>query len=381
MKKICMVTATRAEYGLLRPVIKRISVSHKSQLKLVVTGMHLLERYGYTYREIEQDGFIINKKIEMGLANDTVLEISKSMGKELIAFSEYFSLEKPDIIIILGDRYEMLIVAIAAMLNEIPIAHIHGGESTEGLIDEAIRHSITKMSQLHFASTEKYRKRIIQLGENPLRVFNVGALGVENIKSMKLLSKNELEEAINFRFDGRTIMVTFHPVTLEKNTAKEQFSTLLKAIDSHSELKVIFTKANADADGSIINRLIDQYVELYKARCIQFSSLRQLRYLSALQYCCAVVGNSSSGIIEAPSFKIPTINIGDRQKGRICADSVINCNPGYKEIDAAFEEALSDNFAQLHTFSNPYEGINTSERIVCEIEKALEQGISIKKEF
>jgi len=274
----------------------------------------------------------------------------------------------------------MLAVAASASIARIPIAHLHGGETTEGAFDEAFRHAITKMSHLHFCSAEQYRKRVIQLGESPGRVFNVGAIGVENIRNLQLLSRVELESAIGFKIDEKTILVTFHPVTLENRSSKSQFTNLLEAID-HYDLRVIFTKANADTDGRIINRLIDEYVEKNPDRAVAFASLGQLRYLSALKYSACAVGNSSSGIIEAPSFKIGTINIGDRQKGRIKAGSVIDCSPDKNSILEAFSRLYSPDFQSvLKKINNPYSNGNTSEKIFEIIKNADLTGI-LKKTF
>lgn len=382
MKKICIVTATRAEYGLLKPVIDKIYHLETAELRLVVTGMHLSPEFGLTYKEIEHDGYPIDRKIEMLMSSDTSAGITKSMGIALIGFADYFVERRPDIVVILGDRYEMLVAAIAAMIAGIPIVHIHGGEKTEGAVDEAIRHSISKMSHLHFTSTEEYRRRVIQLGEQPGQVYNVGALGVENAKQINLLRKDELERQMDFHFTTPTIMVTYHPVTLEAFTAKEQFSAILSVIDKHKNVSVIFTKANADMDGRVINQMIDDYVMKNDGRCKGYASLGQIRYLSALQYVDAVLGNSSSGLIEVPSFHIPTINIGDRQRGRACAESVIHCGNSEDEIEKAFGLALSDKFRRkLIDMDNPYEGKETSKRIVEIICQALEQGIEIKKAF
>ena len=382
MKKFCIITGTRAEYGLLKPVIDKVYRSNEFDLQLVVTATHLSPEFGLTYREIEKDGYPISSKIEMLLSSDTPVGITKSMGVALLGFADFYGIHKPDVVVILGDRYEMLVAAIAAMIARIPIAHIHGGEKTEGAVDEAIRHSITKMSHLHFTSTEEYRRRVIQLGEQPHYVYNVGALGVENIKKVKLLCKEELEHQIGFRFSAPTIMVTYHPVTLETLTSKEQFSNILSVIDKHKELSVIFTKANADTDGRIINQMIDEYVEKNKDRCVEYTSLGQLKYLSALQFCDAVVGNSSSGLIEVPSFHIPTVNIGDRQRGRVCAESVINCGNNAQEIDTAIQKALLDKFRnKLEVVYNPYEKKGTSDEIIKIISNVLDNGIEMKKKF
>lgn len=382
MKKICIVTATRAEYGLLKPVIEKINKSKEAELQLVVTGMHLSPEFGLTYKEIEEDGYPITKKIEMLLSSDTSTGITKSMGVALIGFADYFADYRPDIVIALGDRYEMLMAVTAAMIARIPIAHLYGGEKTEGAVDESIRHSITKMSHLHFTSTEEYRRRVIQLGEQPDFVYNVGALGVENSRKVNLLSKKELEREIGFCFSVPTIMVTYHPVTLEMQTAKEQFTDILSVIDYHKEINVIFTKANADTDGRIINQMIDEYVKKNSDRCAAYTSLGQRRYLSTLQYVDAVLGNSSSGLVEVPSFHIPTINIGDRQRGRAYAKSVINCKNEAQAIEDALQLALSNEFRQtLSTAENPYEKEGTTDKIVEIIFHTLDVGINLKKAF
>ncbi|MBU5310756.1 UDP-N-acetylglucosamine 2-epimerase (hydrolyzing) [Tissierella carlieri] len=382
MKKICVVTGTRAEYGLFRPLIKRIKEDDELQLQLIVTGMHLSPEFGLTYKEIEEDGFMIDEKIEMLISSATAVGISKSMGLAMIGFADAFGRLKPDMVIVLGDRYEIFSAVSSAFISRIPIAHIHGGETTEGAFDEGFRHSITKMSYLHFTSTEKYRKRIIQLGEEPSRVFNVGAIGIESIKTLDLLDKKKLEQNINFRFGIRTALVTFHPVTLEDNTAKVQFQELLNTLDKFNDLKVIFTKANSDTDGRIINSMIDDYVNKNKDKAVDFISMGQLRYLSAMKYVDLVIGNSSSGIVEAPSFKVATINIGDRQKGRIQPGTVINCQPIESEIYKAIKLGLSDNFKEkIKDAVNPYGNGNVSEKILYVIKDNLNKGIELKKSF
>ena len=308
-RRICVVTGTRAEYGLLYWLMKEIEYDKNLELQLIVTGMHLSPEFGLTYKEVEKD-FKINKKIEMLLSSDTNIGISKSMGLAQISFSEAYEELKPDIVVVLGDRYEIFSATSTAMIARLPIAHLHGGETTEGAFDEAIRHSITKMSHLHFTATNEYKNRVIQLGENPNRVYNVGGMGIENIKRLKLLSKEEFEKSIDFKLNKKNILVTFHPVTLEKSTAKQQFQELLNAIDKLEDTNIIFTKANSDTDGRVINSMIDEYVNKNSLKSVCFTSLGQLRYLSALQYIDAMVGNSSSGLGEAPSFKIGTINIG-----------------------------------------------------------------------
>ena len=380
MRKVCVVTGTRAEYGLLYWLLKEIEADNDLKLQIIVTGMHLSPEFGLTYKEIEKD-FKIDKKIDMLLSSDTAIGISKSMGLAQISFSEAYDELKPDMIVILGDRYEIFSAASAAMVARIPMAHIHGGETTEGAFDEAIRHSITKMSHLHFTATDEYRNRVIQLGEHPCRVFNVGGMGIENIKRLKLLNKEEFEESIKFKLNKKNILVTFHPVTLENNTAEEQFQELLNAIDKLEDTNIIFTKANSDTDGRVINSMIDEYVSKNKDKSIYFTSLGQLRYLSALQHVNAVVGNSSSGLAEAPSFKIATINIGDRQKGRVKASSVVDCEPNRKSILKAFGRIYSDKFQQnLKNTINPYGNELASKKIV-EIIKKTDLTSILKKSF
>ena len=315
--RICVVTGTRAEYHLLFPLMKAIKQDKELELLLAVTGSHLSDKYGNTYQDIEKDGFHIDAKIPILEKEDKPKDINTAMSRAITGFSDYFWEVKPNMIILLGDRYELLSAAIAAMNYKIPIAHLHGGETTEGAIDECIRHAISKMSYLHFTSCEAYRRRVIQLGESPDRVFNVGAIGLENIRRQRFMSLGELEDSLNFSLEGKFAVVTFHPVTLEEGTAEEEFTQLLNALDCFPELKIIFTKSNADSGGLIINQMIDRYVEKNKSRCVDVFSLGMVRYLSALRYAAVVIGNSSSGIIETPSFKVPTVNIGDRQRGRI----------------------------------------------------------------
>ncbi|WP_233879569.1 UDP-N-acetylglucosamine 2-epimerase [Virgibacillus halodenitrificans] len=382
MKKVCVVTGTRAEYGLLRPLIKRIEEDQDLELQIIATGMHLSPEFGMTYREIEKDGVTINEKVEILLSSDSSVGISKSMGLAMISFSESLARLKPDLLVVLGDRYEIFAVASAASVMKIPVAHLHGGETTEGAFDEAFRHSITKMSYFHFTSTEEYRNRVIQLGENPSRVFNVGAIGIENIMMLDLLAKSDLEESIDFDLRGKFALVTFHPVTLENSTSKEQFKNLLDALDQFTDLKVIFTKSNSDTDGRIINQMIDDYVMENKDRTIAFTSMGQLRYLSAMSYTDIVIGNSSSGIIEAPSFHVPTVNIGDRQKGRIQAESTVNCKPVTEEIKAAIMKVLDPEFKEaVKHVSNPYGNGCVSSKIMDQIKPLLEKEVNIKKSF
>lgn len=381
-KKITIVTATRAEYGLLKPIIHALASEEKIDANVVVTGAHLSPEFGTTYKEIEKDHINISRKIEILVSSDTPAAISKSMGLAMISFAEYFEESKPDALLVLGDRYETLAVCCAAMNARIPIIHLYGGETTEGAVDEAIRHSITKMSALHFTSTEVYRKRVIQLGETPERVFCVGAVGVENALKTALLDKSELENAIAFRLDSPYAVITFHPVTLEGDSAEGQFSEVLQALDEHKEMKYIFTKANADADGRIINKMIDSFVGEHE-NATAFASLGTLRYLSALKYAAMVIGNSSSGIVEVPSFGVPTINIGDRQKGRIQAKSVINCAAQKNQILHAIDTASSDGFRKSAAEAeNPYGDGNTTGKIISVIkDKLLNGNLDLKKKF
>lgn len=379
-RKICVVTGTRAEYGLLYWLMKEIEADSELKLQLIVTGMHLSPEFGLTYKEIEKD-FKIDKKIEMLLSSDTAIGISKSMGLAQISFSEAYEDLNPDILVVLGDRYEIFSAVSVAMIARIPIAHLHGGETTEGAFDESIRHSITKMSHLHFTATDLYRNRVIQLGEDPNRVFNVGGLGIDNIKKLRLLSKEEFEKSIDFKLNKKNILITFHPVTLENATAQEQFQALLDMVDALKETHIIFTKANSDTDGRIINRMIDEYVAQNRDKSVAFISLGQLRYLSALQYVDAMVGNSSSGLAEAPSFKIGTINIGDRQKGRIMADSVINCMNNPSSIKEGFEKLYSEAFqTMLKDVKNPYGEGGASVQIK-QIIKDVNLNNILKKQF
>lgn len=383
MKKICVVSGTRAEYGLLKPLIRRINEDSELELQLVVTGMHLSPEFGLTYKEIINDGFKITEKVEILLSSDTPIGISKSMGLAMISFSEVFERIKPDMLIVLGDRYEIFAVSLVAMNARIPIAHLHGGETTEGAIDEAIRHSITKMSYLHFTSKDSYRNRVIQLGEDPSRVFNVGALVEESIKNLKFIKKDKLEEDLGISFDEKIALLTFHPTTLENNSSEEQFRNVLDALDEFEDLKIIFTKANSDANGRIINNMIDEYVLKNFKKCVAFTSLGQLRYLSAMKYCDVVIGNSSSGIIEAPILKKPTINIGDRQKGRIQEKSIVNCKPEKAEISDALQKVLSKEFINcLNISKNIDDEIYASQKIIVIIKEYMNNNkINMKKKF
>ena len=365
MKKICVITGTRAEYGLMSRVMRLIKEDADLQLQIIATNMHLSVEYGETYKEMEVDGFVIDKKIPILSSSDTANATAKSVGTGVIGFADAYEELQPDMIMVLGDRFETLSAVSTALFYKIPVIHLHGGEITEGAYDDAIRHAITKLSHLHFTSTEEYRRRIIQMGENPETVFYVGALGCDNIRQVSLMKKDELENSLNFSLDRNTILVTFHPVTMETNTAETQFNELLSAIDTFEKLRVIFTMPNSDTDGKIIMELIKKYVSKNHEKTIWFTSLGMRRYLSVLQYIGAVVGNSSSGIIEVPSFHIPTLNIGDRQKGRIAAETVINCLP--LEEDIKEKLAMITKFAYIENLKcveNPYDKPNTAQEIV-----------------
>ncbi len=367
-KKICVVTGSRSEYGLLRLLMKDIQGTVNLELQVVVTGMHLSPEFGNTYREIENDGFKINKRIEMLLSSDTATGIAKSTGLGMIGFADAFSDLSPDIVIILGDRFESLSAVSAALFFRIPVAHIHGGETTEGAFDEAIRHSITKMSYLHFVSTEVYRKRVIQLGEDPERVFNVGALGCQIIKSQPLISKHKLEESIKFKFGEKNLLVTYHPETLQEKSPALQFQELLDALLYFPDVNIVFTYPNADKDGRELIEMINEFCRINENATV-FPSLGSIRYLSFIKYADGVVGNSSSAIIELPSFKKGAVNIGNRQKGRVFGANIINAIPEKAEIKRAIEKLFSFEFkAGLENIINPYENGDTSKKIIEVIE-------------
>ena len=363
--KICVVTGSRAEYGLLYWLLKKLESAEDFELELVVTGMHLSPEFGMTYKEIEKDGFPIAEKIPMLLSSDAPAGVTKSTGLGLIGFADLFDRSRPDVVVVLGDRFELFAVASAALFATIPIAHIHGGEVTTGAFDEAIRHSITKMASLHFTAAEAYRKRVIQLGEQPDTVFNVGAPGLENIQKISLLTKEETEQSLGLKLGQKSLLVTWHPVTLEPGRAKQDLKVLLDALDKLDDTKFVFTKSNADNEGRSLNRLIVDYVTSCPEKAVVHTSLGQLRYLSTLKQVTGVIGNSSSGIIEAPSIKTGTINIGRRQEGRVRASSIIDCDPDLESICSAFERLFSPEFQSLvqHT-RNPHDGGPVSENIL-----------------
>ena len=382
MNKVCVVTSTRADYGLLRPLVFKLLSDHEVDLRVVATGSHISATYGMTVREIEQDNIVLNAVIPILCMDPEDISVAQTMAEAISKFSSYFSTNRPDILVVLGDRYEILAVCCAAIINHIPIAHIHGGEITEGALDDCFRHCITKMSVLHFTACETYRKRVIQLGEHPDRVFNVGALGVENALNVKLKSIEELSDELAFDFGSSYILLTFHPVTQEVSTESDQFSQILKALDQFPELQVVITKSNADKGGSEINKLIDSYVKT-RSNCKAYFSLGMLRYLSVLKYAKCVVGNSSSGIIEAPALHVPTVNIGDRQRGRLKADSIIDCQPICEEIVCAIQAILSGKCSEMVNWNrNPYGNGDTSSQIAKKIKQFLQYGdINLKKQF
>ena len=380
MKKICVVTGTRAEYGLLRWVMEGISQSPELELQLVVTGMHLSPEFGMTVEAIEADGFMIDRKVEMLLSSDTAVGVTKSMGLSLIGFADALAELKPNLMLLLGDRFEIFAAAASAMIARIPIAHLHGGEITEGAFDEAIRHSITKMSHIHFVAAEEYRRRVIQLGEKPEHVFNVGGLGIDNILRLKLLSRDELETALNLKLAKRNLLVTFHPVTLDQCTSAQQMDELLAALAELKDVGLIFTMPNADMEGRELFRQIEQFcAEHSHARA--YTSLGQLRYLSCIANVDGVVGNSSSGLTEVPSFKKGSINIGDRQRGRLRAESVIECEPERKSISMAIARLYSSAFhAKLQKVENPYGNGGASEAILMVLKDQSFENL-LKKRF
>lgn len=373
MKKICVITGSRAEYGILYPLIKKLHEDCFFELKIVVTGSHLSENFGLTYQDILADGFCIDEKIDILSCEDTPHATTTAMGKAMMQFGEYFSKNKPDITLVLGDRYEIFSAVSTCAVLQIPVAHLHGGELTMGAYDDCFRHSITKMSNLHFTATQVYRDRVISLGEQPNTVFYVGSLAVETIKNTTLLTKNQLEERLDFSLTKPFGLVTFHPVTLEKTSVKEQFSQLLQALSELDSMQFILTKSNADSGGLEINAMIDAYAGLHKDSMKAVASLGQLGYHSAMKHTACVIGNSSSGIIEAPIFCKPTVNIGNRQAGRMMPQSVICCNTIQSEIVHSVKKAISITFCEKNAHqSNPFGAGNTSDLIIKELKIFLE---------
>jgi len=381
MRKICIFTSTRAEWGLLQGVATELRQAEDCELQILASGSHLSAQLGMTIDEIETAGFQVDARVDILKFDDSPIGICQTMGLALSGYGEALQRLSPDLIVILGDRYESFCLAAAAQVLRIPIAHIHGGETTEGAVDEAFRHSITKMAHIHFPSCEDYRNRVIQLGEAPANVFNVGALGIENIRKIQCLTRAELEASLQFSLQAPVFLVTFHPVTLEHATAGAQVQQLFDALDRFPEHQIIFTKANADTDGQVINEMIDRFAAINPQRCLAVASLGLQRYLSAMKICAAVIGNSSSGILEAPIFKVPSVNIGDRQKGRLRVKSILDCKADTNAISQAIETALTESFRHdIRDLIHPSEQADTAQKIVRMLATVELQGI-IKKSF
>ena len=379
-RKICVVTGSRADYGLLRSVMQGIKNDPNLIIQVIATGMHLSPTFGLTYKEIESDGFYIDEKVEVITEIDTPEEISQSIAKGITGCAKAFNRLEPDLILLLGDRYEIFSAAIAAHVALIPIAHIHGGELTGGALDEAFRHSISKMSSLHFVAAEEYKKRLIQLGENPKKIYLAGGLGVDSIKKHKLLNKHELENKLNIKFLDKSLLITFHPVTLDSVSSEFQFKELLKALSNFKDTTLIFTMPNADTGGRKLINMVEEFV-IENKNAKAFTSLGQLLYFSCILNMDGVVGNSSSGVMEVPSFKKATVNIGDRQLGRLQAESIINCKPLKKDILNAIEKLYSSSFQTLlDRVTNPYSGTGVNEKII-EVLGAISLDGIIKKDF
>jgi GDP/UDP-N,N'-diacetylbacillosamine 2-epimerase (hydrolysing) len=380
-RRVCVVTGSRAEYGLLRSLLRGIQAAAELELQIAVTGSHLSPEFGLTYRDIEADGFAIDARVDMQLSADTAADITRSLGRGLMGFADVWLRLRPDVVVVLGDRYEILAAAASAMMARIPIAHIHGGESSEGAIDESVRHAVTKMSQLHFVAAEPYRRRVLQLGEQPERVFLVGGLGVDAIRSLQLLERDELERSLKFALGPRNLLVTFHPATLEEQSARAQFGELAAALAELRDTHLIFTLPNADTDSRAVSGMIEEFVAAHPGVARAFKSLGQLRYLSCMKHCDGVVGNSSSGLTEAPSLHKGSVNIGDRQRGRLRASSVIDCEASASAIRAALQRLYSPEFiAALAATVNPYGEGGASERIVATLRTVSLEGI-LKKRF
>jgi GDP/UDP-N,N'-diacetylbacillosamine 2-epimerase (hydrolysing) len=380
MRTICVVTGTRADYGLLQWVMEGIRLDPTLKLQVVATGTHLSVDFGLTYREIEADGFSLDRKLDILTDDDTSVGVTKAIGRGVISFADAFAELRPDVVVLLGDRFETLAAATAALIAGLPIAHLHGGEITEGAFDDAIRHAVTKMAHLHFVAAEPYRKRVIQLGEAPERVFLTGGLGVDTISRTRLLDREALEKALDFKFGNRNLLVTFHPVTLEKNTAPLQMAELLQALDGIKETHFIITMPNADTGSRELIRMIEDFTAS-RPYARAYTSLGQLRYLSCIAQVDGVVGNSSSGLAEVPSFRKGTINIGDRQRGRLKADSVIDCAPDCASIKDAVRKLFSSDFqANLVDVRNPYGEGGASQKVI-EVLKHYDLSGITKKSF
>jgi len=380
IKKVCVITGSRAEYGLLKFLMQLIKDDEYLNLQIVVTGMHLSPDFGLTYREIEQDGFEINRKVEMLLGSDSSVAIAKSMGLGLIGMAEALNDIKPDLVLVLGDRYEIFAAVSAALVARIPVAHLHGGEITEGSFDDAFRHSITKMSHFHFVATQEYSKRVIQLGEMPNSVFIVGGLGVDSIKKTKLLSRHELEKLLGIKFARKNLLVTYHPVTLNPGSSENHMKNLLQALEELDETNLIITMPNSDNENKNLFRMIEQFVAKH-SNAYMFNSLGQHKYFSCINQVDGVVGNSSSGLLEVPTFKKGTINIGSRQQGRLITKSIINCEPTYDSISNALKTLYSKKFQlDLKSTKNPYGEGGASEKIIA-ILKKIDTSNILKKHF
>jgi GDP/UDP-N,N'-diacetylbacillosamine 2-epimerase (hydrolysing) len=378
-RRICVVTGSRAEYGLLRWPMEAIRASAELELQLLVTGTHLSAQFGLTYREIEGDGFVIDRRVDILPGSDSAAGVSKSMGLGLIGFGEAFEQLRPDVVLVLGDRFESFAAVAAALVARIPVAHMHGGETTEGAFDEGLRHAMTKMAHLHFVAAEEYRRRVVQLGEQPERVFLVGGLGVDAIRRVKLLDRDQMSAALGFELSARSLLITFHPVTLSHEGSRGQMAELLAALETENS-QLLFTLPNADPEGVALIKMIEQFAA-GRSNVHVFASLGQLRYLSCLQYVEAVVGNSSSGLTEAPTFRIGTVNIGDRQHGRLKAASVIDCSPDRASIAMALRKLRSPEFrGTLAGVCNPYGDGGASERVVDVLSSYPLAGL-VKKSF
>ena len=381
VKKACVVTATRAEYGLLKPLIQALNESANYELQLIVSGTHLSSEFGMTWHAIEQDGFLIDAKVDMLLSNDSSTAVVKSLGLLCIGIADAFERLKPDFVVILGDRYEMIGVATAANLFKIPVVHLHGGEITEGALDDNFRHALTKLSHIHFTSTEEYRQRVIQLGEQPKYVCNSGAIGIDNINILPLLTKEKLAESLQIDLSTPFFLMTYHPVTVTEQDIIKEIDNIMSALLNDGLKQIIVTLSNADVGGRTINECMRKWSERYPDRIHCFTSLGQLRYLSAVKHCEAVVGNSSSGILEAPSLFVPTINIGNRQAGRLQADSIVNCEPTLDGVAKALEKISNPTFKNpLGSTKNPYGSGNTVKEIMSFIED-VEWSTLLSKKF
>lgn len=379
-RRICVVTGTRAEYGLLRWVMEEIQADEDLVLQVLATGMHLSPEFGLTYREIEEDGFTISENVEMLLSSDSSVGVAKSIGLGTIGFADAFARLRPDLVVVLGDRFEILAAVQAAMVARLPIAHLYGGESTEGVIDEPIRHAVTKMSHFHFVTTDAYRRRVIQLGEDPENVFNFGAPGLDSLERLNLLTADELIDALDFELRNPTFLVTYHPVTLDRGSPGERFGEVLAALEDFPDARIVFTKTNADTEGRVINRMIDAFVAENRSCAAAFVSLGQQKYLSVLRHVDLVVGNSSSGLLEAPYLRTPTVNVGPRQRGRLRVNSVLDCKEERDAIRRAIQEALTDEFRErLDDIQTPYGGAGASKKIKEALKSVSLDGVLMKK--